>query len=671
MKSKILSSNSVLTKYFTGTIFWVTFAYTLLMIILVPVSLYIMSKANQFNIVDPESYATGNILIINGYLQMIVSMVFAVTLAVMLFGFKNKEASSDYIHSLPIKRGSIFMSANIVGFLAMIIPLGTVVVIALIMSPFLEGLITPMEISVWALFTLVVQFIIYSISLFVGFLVNSLNLHLEMIVIAMFLPIVLFAFVILNGSYFFNGVAENMILNSNFLTNLSFPVSILLDMSAENLGSLNFIFWIVLAMILFAGSYILYKNRKNENVNSVFNYTVLYNISVTILTILGMLMIGLVLTVLIPIGLVITVFMFAIGALISYILALMFMQDNVRIKFELKNILITLAIIALFWIIFIAGWKMYVSHVPEISEVEAVKVSDWTSTQYFYDSETEKYFRPDYEYTRSTKDVKNVISLHETLQNQELKVYNTDQLVNTVNINYLLKDGSKIHREYQVTEDPNGTIMNELKKLDNSALTAKRDFFYNLKEGNEYETGSLEIFNFYVGDENTITNKVVEKLQKNYNDAYVSLKTLNQPAVKYTGKVPFGLGVKTGYTMLYGESSIYNTAVTDFLKEYDYSMSTILNLEDPYTSMYKLDLSKVKNKDKIYEDLNYMSYEEFKEAYNIETLEGEERSKAMKQLDTLEFNTEGDSLILITPMMKEEDLVLNEPLGLYFSVVLD
>ena len=93
MKSKILSSNSVLTKYFTGTIFWATFTYTLLMIILVPVSLYIMSKASQFNINDSEIYASGNTLITNGILQMMVSMIFAVTLAVMLFGFKNKEAS--------------------------------------------------------------------------------------------------------------------------------------------------------------------------------------------------------------------------------------------------------------------------------------------------------------------------------------------------------------------------------------------------------------------------------------------------------------------------------------------------------------------------------------------------------------------------------------------------
>ena len=671
MKSKILSSNSVLTKYFTGTIFWATFAYTLLMIILVPVSLYIMSKASQFNIYNPEIYSVGNTLINYGILQMMVSMIFAVTLAVMLFGFKNKEASSDYIHSLPIKRGNIFINANIVGFVAMIIPLVIVSIIALIMSPILKGLISPMEILVWALFTLVVQFIIYAISLFVGFLVNSLNLHLEMIVIAMFLPLVLFTSVIMNGSYFFNGVPKTILMNSEFLTKLSFPVSTFVEMESGDLNKMLFIIWILIAIVLFVGSYLLYKNRKNENVNSVFNYTVLYHIIVVILTILGMQMIGLGLTVLIPAGIIVTIFMFAIGALISYILALMFMQDNVRITFNLKNIFITIGAIAMFWVIFITGWKMYVSTVPEVSEVEAVKISDWSSTQYYSSGEVDEYFRSDYEYSRAADDVKNVINLHETLKDQELKVYNTDELLNTININYLLKDGTKIHREYQVLEDPDEKIMSVLKQIDSSALTAKNDFFYNLKEDNKYENGSLDILNFYGGDEINSTDKVVEQLQKNYKKEYGSLKNMSQAAVKYTGKASFGLGVKSGYAHLYGESSIYNKAVTDFLKEYDYSMTTLLDLEEPYTSMYKIDLSKVKDKDQVYEDLNYMSYENFKEKYDIELLEGENLTEATKQLDSYKFNTEGDTLLLVTPMMNEEDIIAEEPLGTYFSVVVD
>lgn len=672
MKSKILSSNSVLTKYFTGTIFWATFAYTLLMIILVPVSLYILSKASQFNINEPGIYSEGNTLINNGILQMMVSMIFAVTLAVMLFGFKNKEASSDYIHSLPIKRGNIFMNANIVGFVAMIIPLIIVSIIALIMSPFLKGLITPMEILIWALFTLVVQFIIYAISLFVGFLVNTINLHLEMIVIALFLPLVLFAFVIMNGSYFFNGVPGTMLMNSKFLRNLSFPVSTFVEMESSDMNNMLFIIWTLIAIILFVGSFLLYKNRKNENVNSVFNYTALYHIIVVILTILGMLMIGLGLTVLIPVGIIATTFMFAIGALISYILVLMFMQDNVRITFNLKNMFITIGAIALFWVIFISGWKMYVSTIPEASEVEAVKISDWSSsTQYYSPGEVDEYFRSDYEYSRAADDVKNVINLHETLKNQKLKVYNTDELVNTININYLLKDGTKIHREYQVTEDPDEKIMSELKQIDSSALTAKNDFFYNLKEDNKYENGSLEILNFYVGDEINSTDKVVQQLQKNYKKEYGSLKNMNQEAVKYTGKASFGLGVKSGYTHLYGESSIYNKAVTDFLKEYDYSMTTLLDLEEPYTSMYKIDLSKVKDKDRVFEDLNYMSYEDFKEKYNIELLEGENITEATKQLDSYEFNTEGNTLLIVTPTTNEEDIIAEEPLGIYFNVVVD
>ena len=87
--------------------------------------------------------------------------------------------------------------------------------------------------------------------------------------------------------------------------------------------------------------------------------------------------------------------------------------------------------------------------------------------------------------------------------------------------------------------------------------------------------------------------------------------------------------------------------------------------------MYKIDLSKVKDKDQVYEDLNYMSYENFKEKYDIELLEGENLIEATRQLDSYKFNTEGDTLLLVTPMMNEEDFIAEEPLGTYFSVVVD
>lgn len=649
MKSKTLSSNKILMKYFTGTIFWITFAYTLVMFILVPVALFVYSKANELPFDSGVIPSDENILFTNGGFQLVVSMLFAAMIAVMLFNFKNKEASSDYIHGLPIKRGNIFMNAITVGFMSIVLPLIIVSIIAMSMSPFLNLSLTISDILEWFLFTLIVQIIIFTFSLFVGLLVNSLNLHIEMIVMILFLPLTLIIFVILAGTFFFNGVPSELLFNSTGIPQIAFPVFAIEQMITPGYEIFKVILWIIGAFILFVGSYFLYKYRHNERVNEVFNFNALYHITVILLTLLGMLIFGLIFTVILPISIWFNVFMFIMGALVSYILASMFMQDSVRVKMDVKNIVITLVSIALFWTVFIIGWKTYVNYIPDESKIESVKVVDWNSNTTFYqDSETEKYMKQGYGYSPEKVDIDAVTHMHKILS-KESDSYSTHDSVGTVEIHYLMDNGKKLSREYKETSESIKKIRDDLEKIDSLALTTRTDFLYNLKNNLKYDQNSLQLFYYYYEDteEWDITSKKIEALQKSYIEGYQDLNNMNLDAVKYTGKLNVEVTPKDSFTNLMGVSSIYNPAISNFMKEERMSLTHVLSLEQEYMGIYKVDLTKVEDKKELYKDLNYMSSKELHQKYEITLLKEEAHDKAMEQLENFQFDTEGNTLLIV------------------------
>lgn len=118
MQSKTSLLSKVLLKNFTNSIFWLTIGYLLLTILSLPLPLYIASFGSFIG----ESEYNFNPLFWYGMVHFLFGLVYAMMLAVSIFNFKNKAETNDYIHSLPIKRTTIFSSGIFVGIIAIIVP---------------------------------------------------------------------------------------------------------------------------------------------------------------------------------------------------------------------------------------------------------------------------------------------------------------------------------------------------------------------------------------------------------------------------------------------------------------------------------------------------------------------------------------------------------------------
>src|SRR5699024_3428244 len=132
---------------------------------------------------------------------------FAVTLAMFTMNFKNSESISDFIHSLPVGRGSILSAVYIVGILLMTLPVIFISIILMFERYILVFDLSFGEIFFWMIYTVIIMIITYIFAVFTGFFTNKLFIHLQLIVILFFLPLAMWTAMVSTASMIYDGVA--------------------------------------------------------------------------------------------------------------------------------------------------------------------------------------------------------------------------------------------------------------------------------------------------------------------------------------------------------------------------------------------------------------------------------------------------------------------------------
>ena len=316
-------------------------------------------------------------------------MIFSVFLAMFLLNYLNDEASSDFMHSLPIKRTAVLTHALMTGFAAITIPLLITAVILLLERIVFIPEIALMEIGKWLLYSIFVNCVIFLISVFAGFLVNGIFLHLQMILLALFLPLALWGLIYGAAAVLFDGISQSFIEHSEPVLNATFPYIAVTQLYSGLDVTLNLV-WAIIAAVLLLLSFVLYRYRKNEYVTDSFNYQWLKSALVAVLSTGGMLAMGTAVSLLfIPLSVTISIVGFIIGAIVTYIIAEMLFQKNAKIDMNWKTFLLTLIVIGVFWAIFIPAWSNYTSSAGGF-KVDIVYVS--SDYEYYTNISIEEYF---------------------------------------------------------------------------------------------------------------------------------------------------------------------------------------------------------------------------------------------------------------------------------------
>lgn len=628
MKSQTSLLNKTLLSHFNGTTFWLTIVFMALNIIALPVSIWIVTFERAMY---PEYQIPENFLYQISVGQLIIGMIFALFLAMFLLNYLNSETSSDFMHSLPVKRSSMLLHALLVGLSAIIVPLIITALIVLAERMLFIPEIEVMEILKWLLYAIFVHCVIFAIAILVGFLVNGLFLHLQMIVLALFLPFALWGLTYLTATVLYDGIPSSFLAFSEPVLNATFPY-VAITQLYEGINVPLSMIWGAAAIALIVLTFILYKYRRNELVTMNFNFNWLRELLVAITTIVGMLAMGVVVSMFIPLSFAVSIIGFIIGAIISYLIIEMLFQSNVRIQFRWQSILTTLMLIALFWIIFIIGWNRFVNHVPPADEVAGVYVS--TDYSQYNEVTLDDYFEEGYLFNDDKTIINSAIDAHE-IAIEEKGMPNIFYIGENghLEIAYKMKDGSVKTRMFDTLEaDSEATHI--INNINSNEYDIHSDFIANLKERDDMDVLWL----------NQHTIEAEDALISEYKDNVGQLMTYNPHIVNDTGRVE--VSVQFGSNHVSGQSSIYNEAVLENTVYRDTLITEILSIDET-SGMYTVEVGD-EEMAQFFTDYKAMPIYDLKEEYDMQEINEfrDGRKDMINHINEEGLAPEGNKLLL-------------------------
>lgn len=626
MKSQTSLLNKTLLSHFSGTIFWLTIVFMALNIIALPLSIWIVTFDRQM---IPDYQIPENFLFQISTGQMIIGMIFSAFLAMFLLNYLNDEGSSDFMHGLPVKRKTIFAHALITGVTAIVVPLIITGLILLIERMIFIPEIALMNIGKWFIYAVFVHCVIFAIAIFTGFLVNGLFLHMQMIILALFLPFAVWGLTYGAASVLYDGISSSFIEHSEPVLNATFPY-FAIDQLYEGVNVIHSVIWGGAAILLIVLSFVLYKYRRNEYVTLSFNFKWLKVILTAITTVVGMLAMGTVVTMFIPMSAMASIIGFTVGAIVAYLIVEMLFQNSVKIQFGWKTIVFTLVVIILFWIVFIIGWKTYVNDVPSAKEVESVYVS--TDYAYYTNDAIDEYFEEGFLFNRNQNAIDSAIAAHKAaIKDKTFPSIYTGEDTAYLEMQYKMKDGSVMSRTFK-TLGYSSEAVHIVNQLSANKYDINSDFLANIKQ--HPEMTELWLFN------NTL--KVDFSLIEDYQDKANELMRYNPSIVNHTGRIEVSANYENNYES--GISSIYNESIKDSIKESDVSMEEILNLNQS-SEMFIAELS-ADEIETFFNDYKELSIKELEGKHGLEKVSKEGKVDILKQVNNGNFAPKGTKLLL-------------------------
>lgn len=633
MKSQTSLLNKTLLSHFGGTIFWLTIVFMALNIIALPVSIWIVTFDRQMY---PDYQIPENFLFQISAGQMVIGIIFSAFLAMFLLNYLNDEGSSDFMHGLPVKRTSILFHALITGVAAIVIPLIITGLILLTERMIFIPEIALIDIGKWFIYAVFVHCVIFAIAIFTGFLVNGLFLHMQMIILAMFLPFAVWGLTYGAASVLYDGISSSFIEHSKPVLNATFPY-FAINQLYEGIDITHSLIWGGTAIVLIVLSFGLYKYRRNEYVTMSFNFKWLKEILTAVTTVVGMLAMGTVVAMFIPVSAIASIIGFTVGAIVAYLIVEMLFQNSVKIQFSWKSIVFTLIVIIIFWIAFVIGWKTYVNNVPSADEVESVYVS--TDYAYYTNDSIDEYFEEGFLFNSDKRVIDSALAAHKAAIEDKTfpSIYDGEETA-YLEMQYKMEDGSVVSRTFKTLEY-NSEAVQIVDKLTANKYDINSDFLANIKQ--HPEMTELWLFNTLDADSSLI---------EDYKDKADELMQYNPYIVNNTGRIEVSANYENNYES--GMSSIYNEAIEESIKESDILMEEILYL-DQSSEMFIAELSEDEI-ETFFNDYKELNIKELESKHGLEKVSKEDKTDILKQVNNGEFAPEGTKLLLYSYPEYEE-----------------
>ncbi|MFS0561317.1 DUF6449 domain-containing protein [Terribacillus sp. 179-K 1B1 HS] len=451
---------------------WLSVLYFLALLFILPLQIII-----QYS--DPQSrkyMEKGNLFLYSPDLQWLLSITVPVLLGILLLRYLHKKQVSDFIHSMPIKRVSLFHHHLIVGMVLLIIPilLNALILFGLRAFGSIGDYFTAMHVFSWLGMLLFLNILMLLATVFTGMITGMFSMHFILTYIFILLPAGLVLLVLANMSILFVG----------------FPVDYYFELAIHKFSPISYFFvnftadlnlsWVVMSayavagILLYLAALWLYIHRRMEATSQAIVYPFMRPVFRYGVTFCFMMAGGFYFHISSS-SFAWVIFGYVAGSLIGFIIAEAILNKTWRIYNGYKSYLVFVIFLAIVMIAANLAKGNYENKIPSADAVKQVYFGDF----YNYTGDVEDPSIKPLFFT-DKKDIELVQKLHErAIETSEINGWYEGDLRTTF-IVYEMKNGSKVSRSYTyaLDEDP------ELKKLQ-----------YEIEGLNAYKHANNPVFN--------------------------------------------------------------------------------------------------------------------------------------------------------------------------------
>ncbi|MFG6149224.1 DUF6449 domain-containing protein [Halobacillus sp. B23F22_1] len=239
MPLKISSFKKELFKQDFRNVGWISIVYFIGLLFTLPLQLVMalsdeVIEAGNYGMFPHETGLFSTTFLFE--IQMILLFGLPVFMAVFLFRYLHVTSSSDFVHSLPIRRETLFNYRIMSGFIFLLVP---ILLISFIMALFIgfadvSEFYHTSDLGNWLLLMIIVSMFVFMAGVFVGTLTGLSAVHGVLTFILLLFPMGIVALVFYHISFYVNGFSGSTVLEQS-IPHLS-PIVDVADVSSTGAG---------------------------------------------------------------------------------------------------------------------------------------------------------------------------------------------------------------------------------------------------------------------------------------------------------------------------------------------------------------------------------------------------------------------------------------------------
>lgn len=456
--------------------FWPVQAITLLILLMTGIVPLLLSRQGH----------KSNMAIINHWTNVgsigfdAAFVVAAISAGIVTFRYLENRSASNFTHSRPLTRGTLFVSNFLAGVIMMAVP----VILNAIFIIMIGGSSTVLPACRWICISMLICLVMYSITVFAGMVCGNTPMHVfcaflfNAFAMLVIITLKLYCGQFLYG-YSYDDIIDKWVMRST-------PVTAFFGDSGAGITAVYIAVFVLFTVL----AYLLYKRRPVERTGESILFRWMRTFLIITVTFGGMTIVGFLffytsngetmgLSFELVIGLV-------IGFIVSFVIMSLMLFRTVKI-FNRRNMM-TALITAVICVVFIGCMQLdvtgYSSRIPERNNVVTAAATVYPSMM---DSDSDSRFDASYfkgystEYTtdqmmvfKESKNIDDVYALQKIIVSTKSENMTSDSDI-TFEMSYSLKNGKTMSRAYKVSEDTYKSMKPYMTSLYESAEF--KDFF--------------------------------------------------------------------------------------------------------------------------------------------------------------------------------------------------